>query len=153
MQKNQLLDASESEFCAFWKSFRNIYKNRACVYFPASYLPNHLDEPRFIVDVSNFLILVKMLWTVDCGGSKTIDLISKSSTFSLECFLEDCKDRKKKFNEGTKVAEPLQSEIEQVTATFSGLQRTRKSSARKHHKKHIGIFSILKTSFAAACSS
>ena len=34
--------------------------------FPASYLPNRLDEPRFIVDDLNFLILVKILWTVDC---------------------------------------------------------------------------------------
>ena len=33
--------------------------------FPASYLPNHLDEPRFIVDDLDFLILVKMLWTVE----------------------------------------------------------------------------------------
>ena len=31
--------------------------------FPGSYLANHLDEPRFIVDDFNFLILVKMLWT------------------------------------------------------------------------------------------
>ena len=44
--------------------------------FPASYLPNHFDEPRFTVDDFNFLILVKMLWTVDCGGNKTIDLLS-----------------------------------------------------------------------------
>ena len=29
--------------------------------FPSSYLPNHLGEPRFVVDDSNFLILVKML--------------------------------------------------------------------------------------------
>ena len=29
--------------------------------FPASYLPYLLDEPRFIVDDLNFLILVKML--------------------------------------------------------------------------------------------
>ena len=33
--------------------------------FPASYLPNHLDEPRFIIDDLNFQILIKMLWTVD----------------------------------------------------------------------------------------
>ena len=61
---------------------------------PKSYLPN-LDEPKFIVDDLNFLILVKMLWTVDCGGNKTINLLSKNSTFSLECFLEDYKNRKK----------------------------------------------------------
>ena len=33
--------------------------------FSASYLPNHLDEPRFIADDLDFLILVKMLWTVE----------------------------------------------------------------------------------------
>ena len=33
--------------------------------FPASYLPNHLDKPRLIIDDLNFLILVKMLWTVE----------------------------------------------------------------------------------------
>ena len=32
--------------------------------FTASYLPNHLVEPRFIVDL-NFSILVKMRWTVE----------------------------------------------------------------------------------------
>ena len=37
--------------------------------FPANYLPNHL-EPGFIVDDLNFLILVKMLLTIDCGGNK-----------------------------------------------------------------------------------
>ena len=36
----------------------------------------------------------------------------------------------------------MQSEIAQVTSvTFSGLQRARNSSIRKHHKKYIGIFS------------
>ena len=33
--------------------------------FPASYLPNHLDESRFVADDLNFLILVEMLWTVE----------------------------------------------------------------------------------------
>ena len=81
-----------------------------------------------------------MLWTADCGGNKTINLLIKNSTFSLECFLKDSKDRNKKFNEWTKVAETLQSEIAQVTVTFSGLQLTRNSSIRKHYKRHIGIF-------------
>ena len=54
--------------------------------FPTSYLPNYLDKPRVIVDDLNFLILVKMLWTVVCGGNKTIDLMSRNSAFSLECF-------------------------------------------------------------------
>ena len=82
-----------------------------------------------------------MLWTTDCGGNKTINLLIKSSIFSLQCFLEDCKDRNRTFNEWTKVAEPLQSEIVQVTVTFSGLQRTRNSSMRKHYERQIGIFS------------
>ena len=77
---------------------------------------------------------------MDCGANKTINLLRKNSTFSLECFLEDYKDRNKKFNERTKVSERLQSEIAQVTVAFSGLQRTRNSSMRKHHEKHIGIF-------------
>ena len=81
-----------------------------------------------------------MLWTVDCGVNKTINLRIKNSTFFLECFLEDYKDRNKKFNEWIKVAETLQSEIAQVTVTFSGLQRTQNSSMRKHYKRHIGIF-------------
>ena len=88
----------------------------------------------------NFLILVKVLWTVDCGENKTINLLSKNSTFSPECFSEGYKDRNKKFNEWTKVAESLQSKIAQVTVTCSGLQRTRNSSMRKHHERHIGIF-------------
>ena len=46
----------------------------------------------------------------------------------------------KKFNEWTKAAENLQSELAQVTVTFSGLQRTRNSSMRKHYERHIGIF-------------
>ena len=57
--------------------------------FPASYLPNHFDKLRFIVDDLNFLILVKMLWTVDCRENKTINLLSENLRFSLECFLED----------------------------------------------------------------
>ena len=85
----------------------------------------YLDEPGFIVDNLNFLILVKMLRTIDCGGNKAINLLINSSAFSLECFLEDYKDRNKKFNEWTKVAETLQSEIVQVTETFSGFQHTR----------------------------
>ena len=64
-------------------------------------------------------------------------MLSKNSTFSLESFLEDYKDRNKKFYELTKVAETLQSEI----VTFSGLQRTRNSSMRKHYERCIGIFS------------
>ena len=115
--------------------------------FPASYSPNHLDEPRFTDDDLNFLILVKMLWTVDCRGNKTINLLSKNSTFSLECFLQDYKNRNK-FNEWTKVAETLQSEIAQVTSvTFSGLQRKRNLSICKLQEKYIGIFS----SFEASC--
>ena len=54
--------------------------------FSESYLPNHLDDPRFVVDDLNFLILVKILWTVDCGRNKIINLLNKNSTFSLECF-------------------------------------------------------------------
>ena len=83
-----------------------------------------------------------MLWTLDCGGNKTINLLSKNSTFSLECFLEDYKNRNKKINEWTKVAVTLQSEIAQLTSvTFSGLRRAQNSSIRKHHKRHTGIFS------------
>ena len=48
-----------------------------------------------------------MLWTIDRGGNKTINLLIKNWTFSLEYFLEDYKDRNKKFNERTKVAETL----------------------------------------------
>ena len=92
------------------------------------------------MDDLNFLILVKILWTIDCGGNKTINLLIKNSTFSLECFLEDYKDRNKKFNKRTKAAETLQSEIPQVTVTFFGLQRTRNSSMRKHYDRHVGIF-------------
>ena len=73
-----------------------------------------------------------MLWTIDSGGNKTMNLLIKTSTFSLECLLEDYEDRNKNFYEWTKVAETLQSEIVQVTATFFGLQRTRNSSMRKH---------------------
>ena len=85
-----------------------------------------------------------MLWTIGCGGNKTINLLSKNSVFSLECFLEDYKDPNKKFNEWTKVAETLQSEIAQVMVTFSGLQRTRNSSMRKQQERHIGIFFYFK---------
>ena len=45
------------------------------------------------------------------------------------------------FNEWTKVVETLQSGIAQVTQTFSGMQRARNSSMRKHHESHICIFS------------
>ena len=60
----------------------------------------------------------------------------KNSTFSLECFLDDYKNRNKKFNVWTKVAETLQSEVAQVTVRFSVLQRTRNSSMRKHYERH-----------------
>ena len=83
-----------------------------------------------------------MLWTVVGGGNKIVDLLIRNLTFSLECFLEDYIDRNKKFNEWTKVAETLQSEIAQVASvTFSGLQSKQSSSIRKHQKRHIGIFS------------
>ena len=59
-------------------------------------------------------------------------------------FFEDYKNRNKKFNKWTKVAEPLQSEIAQVTVTFSSLQCTPNSSMRKHYDRHIGIFSNYK---------
>ena len=55
-------------------------------------------------------------------------------------FLKDYKDRNKKFNEWTKVAETLQSEIAQVTVTLFGLQRTRNLSMHKHYERHIDIF-------------
>ena len=77
-----------------------------------------------------------MLWTIDWRGNKTINLQSKKSRFSLECFLENCKECNKKFNEWTKVAETLQSEIAQVTVTFFGLQRTQNSSMRKHYESY-----------------
>ena len=54
--------------------------------------------------------------------------------------MEDYKYRNKKYNDWTKVAETLQSEIAQVTVTFFGLQRTRTSSMRKHYGRHIDIF-------------
>ena len=82
-----------------------------------------------------------MLRTIDCEGNKTINFLIKNSTFSLKCFLKDYKYRNKRFNEWTKVAETLESEIVQVTVTFSGLQRKRNSSMRKHYEKHIGISS------------
>ena len=78
---------------------------------------------------------------MDCGGNKIFNLLIKNSIFSLECFLEDYKNRNKKFYEWTKVAETLQSKIALVTVTFSGMQRTRNSSMREHHLRHIGIFS------------
>ena len=67
--------------------------------FQTSYLPNYLDELRFIVDNLNFTIFDKMLWTVVCGGNRTTDLLSRNLTFFLERFLKDNKDRNKKFNE------------------------------------------------------
>ena len=115
---------------------------------PASYLPNYLDEPRFIVDDLNFLSLVKVLWSVVCGGNKIIDLLSRSSTFSLECFLKDNKDRNKQVIKWTKAAETLPSEIAQVTVAFSGLQPTQNSSMREHHERYIGIFSNSEKSFS-----
>ena len=81
-----------------------------------------------------------MVWTIDCGGNETIKLLNKNSTFFLEYFLEDYTDCNKKFNEWTKVAETLQSEVAQVMETFSGMQRTRNSSMNKHHERHIAIF-------------
>ena len=111
--------------------------------FPTSYLPNYLDETRFIVDL-NFLILVKMPWTVVCEGNKTIDLLSRNSIFSPECFLND----NKKFNEWTKAAETLRSEIAQITVTFSGLQRTQNSSIRKRPKDILVFFSNSEKSFS-----
>ena len=101
--------------------------------FSTSYLPNYLDEPKFIVDDLNFIVLVKMLWTLVCGGNNIIGLLSRSLTFSLEHFLKDNKDRNKKLNKWTKAAETLQSEIAQVTVRFFELQRTRNSSMRNHH--------------------
>ena len=88
-----------------------------------------------------------MLWTVVFGGNKTIDLLSRNSTFTLKCFLEDYKDRNKKFNEWTKAAETLQSEIAQVMVTFSRLQRTRNSSMRNHSLDLLVLFLILKNAF------
>ena len=82
-----------------------------------------------------------MLWTIDCGEKKTIKLLIKNSTFSLESFLEGYQNRNKKFNVWTKVAETLQLEVAQVTVRFFVLQRTRNSSMRKHYERHIGIFS------------
>ena len=66
-------------------------------------------------------------------------------------FLEDYKDRNKKFNEWTKVAETLQIEIPQVTVAFSGLQRTRNSSIRKHYERHIGIFFLILKNVFPCC--
>ena len=84
---------------------------------------------------------------MDCEGNKTINLLSKNSTLSLECFSKDYEDRNKKFNEWTKVADTLQSETAQIAVTFSALQRTRNSIIRRHYERHIGIFLILKNVF------
>ena len=88
---------------------------------------------------------------MDRGGSKTINLLRENSTFSLEYFLEDYKDRNKKFNEWTKVAETLQSEIARVTVTFSGLQRTQNLSMRKHYERHIGVFFLILKKIFCCC--
>ena len=66
-------------------------------------------------------------------------------------FLEDYIDRNKKFNEWTKVAETLQSEIAQVTVTFSGLQRTQNSSMRQQYERHIGIFFLILINVFCCC--
>ena len=50
---------SKNEFCAFWKSSEILPIIEHVSIFPASYLPSHVDEPRFIVDDLNFLILFK----------------------------------------------------------------------------------------------
>ena len=70
--------------------------------FPASDLPNHLDKSRFIIVDLNFLILVKMLWTIECRGNKTISFLSENLIFSQKCFLEDYKNRKKSLMSGHK---------------------------------------------------
>ena len=102
--------------------------------FPTINLPKYLDSSRFIVDDLNFPILVKMLWTVVCGGYKTIDLQIeiRHSLWNLFRRLQ-YKDRNKKSKEWTKAAETLQSKIAQVAVTFSDLQCTRNLSMRKHH--------------------
>ena len=43
-----------------------------------------------------------MLWTVVFRGNKTTDLVSKKSTFCLECFLEDYNSRNKILMSGEK---------------------------------------------------
>ena len=43
-------------------------------------------------------------------------------------------------NKWTKVAKTLQSEIAEVTVTFSGLQHTQNLSMHKHYERHIGMF-------------
>ena len=60
--------------------------------------PFHLDESGFVVDDLSLLILIKMLWAIDCGRNKTINLLIITSTFSLECFSDDYKDRNKRVN-------------------------------------------------------
>ena len=92
-----------------------------------------------------------MLWTIDCKENKTINFLIKNSTFSLERFLEDYKDRNKKFNKRTKVAETLQLQIAQVTVTFFGLQRMRNLSMRKHYKRHIDIFFLILKNVFICC--
>ena len=109
--------------------------------FPKSYLPNYLDESRFIVDDINFLILVKILWTVVCERNKNVDLVSRNSTFFLECFLEDNEDRNKKFDEWTKAAEMLQSEIAQVTKYSLACNVREIQACVSTIKRYIGIFS------------
>ena len=74
-----------------------------------------------------------MFWAIVCGENKIL-FCSVEILHSLwNVFLEDNKDRNKKFNKSTQAAETLQSEIAQVAVTFSGLQRPRNSSIRKHH--------------------
>ena len=72
--------------------------------FPTSFLLNYLDEPTFIVDDLNVLLSVKMLWTVVDRRNKTIDLLRRKSTSSLdlECFLADYKDRNNNLKCGKK---------------------------------------------------
>ena len=91
-----------------------------------------------------------MLWTRDCGGNKTINLLSKDSTFSLKCFLEDYKNRNKKFNEWTKVAETLQLEIAQVTVTFSACN-VRKIQACVSIMKDIPVFFLILKNVSRFC--
>ena len=66
-------------------------------------------------------------------------------------FLEDYKDRNKKFNNWTKVAETLQLEIAQVIVIFSGLQHTCCSSMRKHYERHIGTFFLILKNVFRCC--
>ena len=43
-----------------------------------------------------------MLWIIDGGGNNTINFLIKNSRFSLECFLEEYKDRNKSLISGQK---------------------------------------------------